>query len=128
MVRHYLDPEFIQVKASRPRYRSLDKVRYHLRAVLSILAHEGSGEADTVFRLATAELGLPMLTIIPRDQCSVEAFSKAVHTLADCYPLLKPRILKAMTLAAAYDGHLSGPEREIIASMAAVMDSPVPSV
>jgi Zn-dependent protease with chaperone function len=128
LVRHYLDPEFIQVKASRPRYRSLGKVRYHLRAVLSILAHEGSGEADTVFRLAAAELDLPMLTIIPRDQCSVEAFSKAVHALADCYPLLKPRILKAMTVAAGYDGYLSAPEREIIASMAAVMDSPVPSV
>ncbi len=53
-------------------------------------------------------------------------FSKAVHELANCYPLLKPRVLKAMSLAAGEDGTLSPAEREIIASMAAVMDCPVP--
>ena len=128
LVRHYLDPEFIRVTPSRPRYRSFDKVRYHLRIVLSILAHEGSGEPATTFQLAANELGFPVLTLMPRDQCSVAGFSKAVHELADCYPLLKPRLLKAMTLAAGYDGFLSAPEREIIASMAAVMDCPVPDL
>ena len=128
LVRHYLDPEFIQVKPSRSRYRSLAKVQLHLQVVLSILAHEGSGEADRVFALATDALELPKLAILPREECSVAAFSKAVHVLADCYPLLKPRVLKAMKLAAGYDGILSAPEREIIASMAAVMDCPVPSV
>jgi Peptidase family M48 len=128
LVRHYLDPEFIQVKPSRPRYRSLNKVADPLQLVLSILAHEGSGSATMVFRLAADELGLTAVTLLPLEQCSITAFSKAVHDLADCYPLLKPRILKAMALAAGYDGVLSAPEREIIASMAAVMDCPVPSV
>jgi hypothetical protein len=127
LVRHYLDPEFIQVKASRPRYRSFGKLRHHLRIVLSILAHEGGGDADTVFRLAAEELELPRLTLMPPEQCSVAAFSKAVHELADCFPLLKPRLLKAMALAAGCDDEVSGPEREIITSMAAVMDCPVPS-
>jgi hypothetical protein len=49
-----------------------------------------------------------------------------VHELADCYPLLKPRLLKAMALAASSDGQLSPVEQEIIASMAAVMDCPLP--
>jgi len=127
LVRHYLDPEFIQVKPSRPRFSSFGKVRHHLRVVLSILAHEGGGDADTVFRLAADEIDLPRLTLMPREQCSVAGFSKAVHELADCYPLLKPRLLKAMALAAGVDGEVSGPEREIIASMAAVMDCPTPS-
>ncbi|MEH6584230.1 MAG: peptidase M48, partial [Halioglobus sp.] len=126
LVRHYLDPEFIRIKPSRARYRSLKKVVAHLRVVLSILAHEGSGDAETVFRLAADELGFSSLAILPREQCSVSAFSRAVHELADCYPLLKPRVLKAMALAAGYDGFLSAPEREIIASMAAVMDCPTP--
>ncbi len=125
LVRHYLDPEFIQVKPSRPRYARLQKVAYHLRVVLSVLAHEGSGETDAVFRLGADELGFDTMAILPRDQCSVAAFSKAVHELADCYPLLKPRLLKAMALAAGADGKLSPVEREIIASMAAVMDCPV---
>jgi hypothetical protein len=56
----------------------------------------------------------------------VAAFSNAVNELADCYPLLKPRLLKAMALAAGADDQLSPTEREIIVSMAAVMDCPVP--
>jgi hypothetical protein len=125
LLRHYLDPEFIQVKPSRARYARLEKVAYHVRVVLSVLAHEGSGETAAVFRLGADELGFHTMVILPRDQCSVAAFSKAVHELADCYPLLKPRLLKAMALAAGADGKLSPVEREIIASMAAVMDCPV---
>ena len=125
LVRHYLDPEFIQVKPSRARYRQLKKVSSHLQVALSVLAHEGGGDTDTVFRLGADELGLP-LTLLTREQCSVAAFSKAVHELADCYPLVKPRVLKAMALAAGEDGQLSPEEREIIAAMAAVMDCPTP--
>ena len=126
LVRHYLDPEFVRVKPSRPRYRKLQKVAYHVRVVLSVLAFEGSGETEAVFRLGADELGFTGMAILSREQGSVAAFSKAVHELADCYPLLKPRLLKAMTLAASADGRLSPAEREIIASMAAVMDCPVP--
>ena len=103
----------------------MQKVAYHVRVVLSVLAHEGSGETAAVFRLGADELGFDTMAILPRDQCSVASFSKAVHELADCYPLLKPRLLKAMALAAGADGKLSPVEREIIASMAAVMDCPV---
>ncbi|MEP4147195.1 MAG: M48 family metallopeptidase [Halioglobus sp.] len=128
LVRHYLDPEFIQVKPSRARHRRLSKVKTHLRVTLSVLAHEGGGDTETVFRMGTLELGLDTLQLLPREQCSVAAFSKAVHELADCYPLLKPRILKAMTLAAGEDGQLSPEEKEIIAAMAAVMDCPSPEL
>jgi Zn-dependent protease with chaperone function len=126
LIRHYLDPEFIQVKPSRPRYSKLQQVAYQLRVALSVLAHEGSGATDAAFRLAADELGFDTMAILSRDQCGVVAFSQAVSELADCYPLLKPRLLKAMALAAGADGRLSPVEREIIASMAAVMDCPVP--
>ncbi|MFT6050720.1 MAG: Zn-dependent protease with chaperone function [Halioglobus sp.] len=126
LIQHYLDPEFIRVRRSRPRYRKLAKVTYHLRTVLSVLAHEGSGEAQTVFRLAADHLDFSDLQILPQSQCSVAAFSRAVTELADCYPLLKPRVLKAMAFAAGSDGQLTGMEQEIIASIAAVMDCPVP--
>ena len=127
LVRHYLDPEFVRVKPSRARYRHLQKVAYHVRVVLSVLAHEGSGETESVFRLGADELGFTDMLILPREQTSVAAFSRAVHELADCYPLLKPRLLKAMTMAASAKGHLNPVEIEIVASMAAVMDCPVPS-
>jgi Zn-dependent protease with chaperone function len=127
LVRHYLDPEFKKVKPSWARYRKLQQVADPARTVLSVLAHEGSGETQAVFRLGADNLGFTDMTLLPRQACSVADFSKAVHALADCYPLLKPRLLKAMSLAAGSDGALSPEEREIIASVAAVMDCPLPS-
>jgi Zn-dependent protease with chaperone function len=126
LLRHYLDPEFMAVRPSRPRYDSLQKVAFHVRMVLSVLAWEGSGEARAVFRLGANALGFNALEILPREQCSVAAFSNGVRQLADCYPLLKPPLLQAMAVAAGSDGRLNAAEREIIASMAAVMDCPVP--
>lgn len=124
LLRHYLDPEFIQVRSSRARYRSLRKVRFHLRTVLSVLAYQGAGDAEPAFAAAASELGFGELTILPPAQCSVAGFSRAVTELADCYPLLKPQILKAMKTAAAADGEVCYREREIITSVAAVMDCP----
>jgi hypothetical protein len=68
------------------------------------------------------------MTIEPRHEGDVAEFSRAVHELADCYPLQKPRLLKAMCLAADDEGKLDPVEREIIHSVAAVMDCPVPSL
>lgn len=127
LLRHYLDPEFVPTTPSRARYSKLQQVASPVQTVLSLLAYEGSGESGGVFRLGANALGLTELTLLPREQCGVTVFSKAVHTLADCYPLLKPRLLKAMTLAASNDRVLSAVEWEIIASMAAVMDCPLPS-
>ena len=126
LLRHYLDPEFVQVKPATARHRSLDKVRYSLRVVLSMLAYHGSGATEVTFRLAADELGYPALQLLPAEDCSLQAFARAVHQLADCYPLLKPPILKAMSRAASADGQLSAVERELLASIAAVMDCPLP--
>jgi uncharacterized tellurite resistance protein B-like protein len=96
--------------------------------VLAMLAHQGSGDAEITFRLAADELDCPALQLLPADQCSLAAFAKAVHQLADCYPLLKPKVLKAMARAATADGELSAVERELITAIAAVMDCPLPDV
>ncbi|MEZ5503134.1 MAG: M48 family metalloprotease [Halioglobus sp.] len=127
LVRHYLDPEFMRVKPSRPRYRALPQVAAQVQVVLSVLALAGSGDTQQAFRLAANNLGFTDLPLLPAQQCHVAAFSRSVHTLADCFPLLKPRLLKAMALAAGCDGTLSAQEREIIASVAAVMDCPLPA-
>jgi Zn-dependent protease with chaperone function len=128
LLRHYLDPEFVNVRASRPRYRKLAKVKYHLRAVLSVLAYEGEGSAEECFARGAAELGFPDMKIMPRDQASVSVFSQAVVTLADCYPLLKPRVLKALVVCASDDAGLNPVQREIITSIAAAMDCPLPDI
>lgn len=94
--------------------------------MLSILAYEGSGESQSLFRLGADTLGFTEMAILTQKHANVEAFGLAVHELADCYPLLKPSVLKAMTVAARSDGTLSPMQREIIASVAAVMGCPMP--
>jgi Zn-dependent protease with chaperone function len=127
LLRHYLDPEFQRVSPSRPRYRRLEQVREPLEVVLSTLAQQGGGAGSASIAAAAAALGLPALASLPPERCSVVAFGRAVQELADCYPLLKPRVLKAMALIAGADGEVCGAEREIIHSVAAVMDCPVPT-
>ena len=97
-----------------------------MRQVLSVLAHHGSGDATQAFQRGALALGMPQLTLMPLDQCSVSALGKALFELANCYPLLKPKILKAMAMAASDDGTICEQELELVATMAAVMDCPVP--
>lgn len=128
LVRHYLDPEFLQVKPSRARIRRLSSVHRQLSAVLSILVYARDDDHERRFQEAAAQLEVSKAALLPREQVSVADFSRAVHALADCYPLLKPRILKAMVLAASDNDSLNATEREIICSIAAVMDCPIPTL
>ena len=130
VVRHYLDPEFVPVKPSRPRYRRAAQVRQPYRMVLSVLAwhgHAEAGERDAAFALGAQAVGLDKLTLLPLEECAVGAFSQAVHKLADCFPLLKPRLLKGMAACASHDDTLTATEIELLVSVAAVMDCPVPA-
>jgi Zn-dependent protease with chaperone function len=130
LVRHYLDPEFVQVKASAPRHRKAVHVRQEYRTVVSVLAWRGHAdevERERAFHRGVESVGLYNLSLRPLEECSVIEFSKAVHTLADSYPLLKPRLLKGMAACAALDGELTAEEREILVAVAAVMDCPLPA-
>ncbi len=130
VVRHYLDPEFVQVKPSRPRHRKPVHVRQQLRTVISVLAwrgHADANEREAAFARGVESVGLHNLQLRPLDECGVAVFSRAVTTLADSYPLLKPRLLKGMAQCAAHDGKLTAEECEILVAVAAVMDCPVPA-
>ncbi|MFV0477853.1 MAG: M48 family metallopeptidase [Parahaliea sp.] len=125
LLSHYLAPEFGCVRISRARHNHLEKMRFPLRLVLSIIACENS-DAVAAFAMATQELGMPELQILSQEHITMAAFDQAVQELADSYPLLKPRILKAMIIAAGADQTLNSSERELIYAVAAVMDCPLP--
>jgi Zn-dependent protease with chaperone function len=130
VIRHYLDPEFVQVKASRPRHRKPVHVRQQLRTVFSVLAwrgHADENESAAAFARGMESVGLQSLQLRPLAECAVAEFSRAVTELADCYPLLKPRLLKGMAACAAHDEQLTAQECEILVAVAAVMDCPVPA-
>jgi hypothetical protein len=118
------------VKASTPRHRKAVHVRQEYRTVVSVLAWRGHADEvdrDRAFHRGVESVGLYNLNLRPLEECNVIEFSKAVHALADSYPLLKPRLLKGMAACAAHDGELSAQEREILVAVAAVMDCPLPA-
>lgn len=130
VIRHYLDPEFRQVTPSKPRYRKPVHVQQAFGTVMSVLAWHGHrDEKDRVaaFTRGVETVGLYNLKPRPLEECGVSEFSKSVNQLADCFPLLKPRLLKGMAKCAAHDGVLSPREVEILVAVAAVMDCPVPA-
>ncbi len=130
VTRHYLDPEFLQVAPSKPRYRKAVQVRQEYRTVVSVLAwhgHQDEEDRKAAFHRGVESVGLYNLILRPLEECGVAEFSRAVNKLADCYPLLKPRLLKGMAQCAAHDGVLLPEEVEILVAVAAVMDCPVPA-
>ena len=56
----------------------------------------------------------------------MDDFVHAVNKLANCYPLLKPKLLKGLADCAKHDGKITLVENELIAAIAAVMDCPQP--
>lgn len=126
LVRHYLDPQFLNVRPSRPKYAKLSRVKEELETALGTLALLGSEPPKDALARGAAILELN-LTMKPADELGVTEFSKAVHELAQCYPLIKVTILKAMAAVAGHDGHISGRELTLIKAIAAVIDCPVPT-
>ena len=129
LVRHYLDPEFGKVKFSRPKHKKITAVAHEFQCVLSLLCHFGDNseeDMEKAFNRGANTAGLYNLSILPLQQCKLNDFVSAVNTLANCYPLLKPRLLKGLAECAKQDGKISTVEQEMITAIAAVMDSPMP--
>ena len=127
MVRHTLDAALLDTRPARPRHKSLSGVSSELAIALGTLAHLTEESTVRAFERGQDLLHLP-LTLPETPSLSVAEFGKAVDTLAECYPLLKVQVLKAMAAVAADDGEISGLEITLVKAMAVVMDCPVPDV
>lgn len=131
LVRHYLDPEFGKSKPGRPIYKQAAEVADEYRLVLSMLVHFGhtdSTESDKAFGRGANTAGTYAISLLDKEQCTLDSFVSAVNKLGNCFPLLKPRLLKGLAEAARHDGIVSDTERELITAIAAVMDTPTPRI
>jgi Zn-dependent protease with chaperone function len=132
LVRHYLSTQYGKVKPSKAAYGDAHQVADAYRLVMSMLAHHGHPEPDRkqqrerAFVRGTSTAGLYTLSLMPLEECSMNEFSKSVRRLADCKPLLKPRLLRGLEHCAMLDKVITAEEREIITAIAALMDTPVP--
>ena len=125
VVRHFLDPEFLGTRPASPKHKSLNAVADDLAIVLGTMACLTEEDTDRAFNRGSDMLKL-QLRLPEVSDLTVANFGDAVESLAECYPLLKVSVLKALAVVAADDGVISNIEMTLVKAMAATMDCPVP--
>ena len=96
-----------------------------LAIVMGTMACLTEEDTDRAFNRGSDMLKL-QLRLPEVSDLTVANFGDAVESLAECYPLLKVSVLKALAVVAADDGVISNIEMTLVKAMAATMDCPVP--
>jgi Zn-dependent protease with chaperone function len=129
IIRHALHAEFGKPSKAVPAFKKPTQVAAEYQLLLSLLAHEGADNqaaAAAAFTHGCQTAGLPDLPLLPREACDFDSFNRAVSKLLNCYPLLKPRLLKGLRDCASHDGIIHPVERELVTAIAAALDTPMP--
>lgn len=131
LIQSYLSAEFETPRQPRPVYRQirqLDEACCQLMSTLAHHGHSGIEAAREAYAQGMASLKLQNKAMLPREACQLDAFVSACRQLSRAYPLLKPKILKGLAECARQDGKIAAEEKEMIASIAAVIDCPAPDL
>lgn len=109
------------------RFRSIPEVADDALAVLSLLANAAGGAAaQQAFERGAAILGLAARAPLPAGSLTTAALGESLERLRQLSPFAKPALLKACWEAAGADGKLTLPEAELVRTVAATLDCPVP--
>ncbi|TNF92092.1 MAG: hypothetical protein EP297_14020 [Gammaproteobacteria bacterium] len=120
-------------KAEKIRYRMLADLQDEIEMVLTLLAHLGKTDennANKIFGLAASELS-PVLTDVQiRDIRKLDPndLIVAMEKFSEMKPALKKRLTSACVAAVMADEHVTIRELEVMRSLCAVMDVPMPPV
>ena len=126
---HHLDAHFGRPGKRVAKYSSIERLRMHVAALLSVLVHacvKDGTEVQSALESAEQDLGLSGLTLLPREEISLQTLDAAVDHLALLKPLLKPRVLKACLTVITRDREYSPNEMELMRAIGNVLDCPVP--
>ncbi len=110
-------------------------VKRHLdeaRCVLSLLCHAMKTDDEArrdAWDKAMRELAGEQAAASeppPREACSLREFSQALEKLSGLQPRSRKRFLAACLACVTSDGHISAQEAELLRTIAAVLDTPIP--
>lgn len=129
LIRSHLDGHFFEQNFARQKYRKIDAIEQAVKQVIAMVVTSSS--QSEALKLAawqkacqasdlSAEAELPSV--------SMTEFSQAVNQLALAFPLLKPKIIKALIEAVKADGVIEQIERQSIIAICAAIDAPLPDV
>jgi hypothetical protein len=128
---HDLGPAFGQAKPKKPLHKSLAPLHRECQIVLSFLAcrdaDTDSPEAEYAYATGARSMGMtrPFMPEVAHD---LKQLGQAIDTLARCYPLAKPGLLKAFAATLTADGKLCSEEAECLRALAAILDCPMPPI
>lgn len=129
MLRNSLDSHFESAQFKREKYRKIEEIADEVILVIGTVAAAGAGTQEhkkNVFYAACASCGLEGTSWEKVSQSPIAEFSLAINKIALAYPLLKPRILKALVQVIKADGKIDIIERQTIMAIGAAIDAPLP--
>ncbi len=129
LVRSSLDSYFSDKTFERQKYRRMEAIEKDVKLVVAMMIQSSS--ADEAMRLeawrkACQVAGIEAETDLPT--VAIADFGRSVNRLALAFPLLKPRIIKALIEAAKADGIIEDIEKQSIMAISAAIDAPLPDV
>ena len=127
LILQYLNPHFEPVQPVAAKYARAENLAPELATVLSVLAHYGhdtAATAATAFERAVKAAAFSGLTLQP-DTHSLKPLNLALAKLTEAYPHIKGRLVKAMLACINSDGQQRAVEKDLVRTMAAILEVPV---
>lgn len=131
LLRNSMDAHFSGKVLRREKYRHMQDIQEAVKIVLATLINAGSGSSQDkllAWHKACNTAGIYSVALEAAPEVAMADFSKAVNRIALAFPLLKPRIIKALVDAANADGRIDNIERQTIMAVSAAIDAPLPDV
>ena len=131
LLKNSLDSHFSEVQQLQPKYRKIKAIEEDVLAVIAMVVHAGSlsdEEKLKAYHRACNTCGIYHISVDAVPTVSIKDFSDAVNKLALAFPLLKPRIIKALINAVQTNQRIDRIEKQLVIAISAVIDAPLPDV
>lgn len=129
LLRSNLDSHFFELPFARQKHRHMQSIEKEVKQIIAMVVDSSSASEELkqqAWQQACLVAGLHAGEA--RETATINQFSHAVNQTALAFPLLKPRIIKALIEAAKADGEIEDIEKQSIIAISAAIDAPLPDV
>jgi len=132
IILRHLASKFGSAPPATVQYYTLKPLVPDCAVILSAFANVGSNDAGEIQKAFAT--GAPYLralmdvtpSLLPREQCGVEALDAALNRLAIAAPIIKKNLLEAAARVVGADGVILEAEAELLRAVADTLDCPMP--
>lgn len=129
VLRCSLDSHFLRAQRHAPAYRHISSIADDVKTVVAMLVRQciqdEQKRRQAYFR-ACNSAGVYLSGEAQLPDVTQAGFSQSVNRIARAFPLLKPRVLKALVSAVTIDGDVSPLERQTLVAISMAIDAPLP--